>query len=256
MLAAKVMSKFAKAASTYDQHAYLQQEVASRLMERLSYCQFAPDTILDIGCATGKMLALLEQQYPGAKTYGIDYSLAMIQKAKEASTKHGLACANGALLPFANNSMDLICLNLVLHWNIDYQAMLLECQRVLDVEGLIIFSTVGQGSLSEMQLAWQQVDTYQHIHDFVAMIDLGNLMLKQGWQDPVLDKEVIQIAFPSVSALLADFKGLGITNSSDKAMPGLMTPRKLAKFKDNYPATDGKFMLSYNIVYGHGIKKS
>ena len=59
-----IQAAFDRAAGSYDSAAFLQQEIARRLDERLELMKIQPRTILEAGCGTGYALPLLRQRYP------------------------------------------------------------------------------------------------------------------------------------------------------------------------------------------------
>ena len=52
-----IIKFFDNAAKSYDNAAILHEEVSSRLLDRLQYMRHQPETIVDLGCGTGKVAA-------------------------------------------------------------------------------------------------------------------------------------------------------------------------------------------------------
>ena len=65
-----ISHSFSKAAAKYDQSAFLQKEVASRLLERLELMNIMPERVLDAGCGTGYFTKLLAKQFPKGQVVG------------------------------------------------------------------------------------------------------------------------------------------------------------------------------------------
>jgi ubiquinone/menaquinone biosynthesis C-methylase UbiE len=61
---------FERAADSYDAAAALQQEIGSRLLERMDMVLLQPERILDLGAGTGFFSAELQQRYPDAGCSG------------------------------------------------------------------------------------------------------------------------------------------------------------------------------------------
>jgi ubiquinone/menaquinone biosynthesis C-methylase UbiE len=97
--------------------------------------------ILDIGCAAGGEIPMLQRQ--GFSVVGVDLSPEMLRFAHRrfAATHHVLFCqADIEHLPFASGSMDdLVCLG-VLEYLPDYSAALTEINRVLRPGGLAVLA--------------------------------------------------------------------------------------------------------------------
>ena len=58
---------FARAAAGYERAAVVQREIGGRLLERLDLIKLDPAVILDVGCATGEITALLFKKYRRAR---------------------------------------------------------------------------------------------------------------------------------------------------------------------------------------------
>jgi malonyl-CoA O-methyltransferase len=77
-----IRAAFERAAAGYDAAAFLQQEVARRLDERLEVMKIEPARILDAGCGTGYAFPLLRARYPQATLCGLDLALGMLRQAR------------------------------------------------------------------------------------------------------------------------------------------------------------------------------
>ena len=108
-----VRRSFDRAASSYDAHAVLQREVASRLLERLEYLRHEPLTILDLGSGTGSASRLLAASFPQARVIALDWSANMLQHLASADVVRPL-CADMHALPLASRSIDLVFSNLAM----------------------------------------------------------------------------------------------------------------------------------------------
>ena len=98
--------------------------------------------ILDVGCGTGNTTSRLLQKSPGAKFFGIDSALEMLQlasrKCQEATFVRG---GINEILPFANGQFDTaVCVN-VLYTLPDPEFTLREICRVLKQKGKLVLTT-------------------------------------------------------------------------------------------------------------------
>ena len=78
-----VRQSFDRAATTYDDHAFLQREIADRLMERLQYIKLAPKRTLDFGCGTGYVTAKLAERDPAAQLLALDLAPTMLKHTRD-----------------------------------------------------------------------------------------------------------------------------------------------------------------------------
>jgi malonyl-CoA O-methyltransferase len=128
-----------------------------------------------------------------------------------------------------------------------------EVLRVLKPGGLWVYATFGPDTLKELRAAWQAVDARVHVHEFIDMHDLGDVLLGSGFADPVLDVERLVLTYPDVRALLRDLKQLGAHNADRSRARGLTGKRHFRQFEAAYQAflRDGQVPATYEVVFGH-----
>ncbi|WP_321785582.1 methyltransferase domain-containing protein [Paraburkholderia sp. J94] len=285
---------FDRRAAAFDEVAFLPREIASRMRERLDYIKVSPAAVLDLGCGPGDDLPNLRERFPEAPVFGADLSFAMLERAcahdagdtswrrfLPASIGRALgargprfAQADFAELPFAHGAFELLWSNLALHWHPRPDLVFGEWQRVLKVNGLLMFSTLGPDTLKELRGAYAEVEaahgvpTQPHVIDFVDMHDLGDMLVENGFEIPVMDQETLTVTYKSPEKLLADVRRWGAypfgseafgTEASDA---GKLAPRKLyrallealeaRRLKDGPNA--GTIPLTFEIIYGHAWK--
>jgi malonyl-CoA O-methyltransferase len=246
-----------RAAKSYDSAAILQKEVQNRLLERLRYMRHQPETIVDVGCATGKAVRELQKTYPRARVHAIDIARQMLLQARSSFrllSKQRLVAADMERLPFAGQAFDLVFSSLALPWCNDLKATLGEFARVLRPGGMLLFSSFGPGTLRELAVSWQEIDSRPHVHRFVDMHDVGDAMMAAGFAQPVVDAEMIRMEYREFRTLLDDLKNTGASSADIDRRRGLMTPAKLRRLERAYREhgfEDGRFVASCEIVYGH-----
>jgi malonyl-CoA O-methyltransferase len=240
--------RFARAAGTYADASRLEAEVAARMLERLDYVKIAPRRILDAG--SGPPQRLFAKRYPKAEAVAIDFSLATLRSRRRGFFERNsprAVCADLARLPLADASVDFAWSNMALHWLGEPLAALRELQRVLVPEGLLMFSTLGPDTLKELRAAAGEA----RVHAFADMHDVGDMLVTSGFSAPVMDMEILQIAYRDANALLADLRRSGQTSAR------LDRPRGLAgrRFADGLRAALGAApRATFEVVYGHAWK--
>ncbi len=249
---------FNRAAKSYDHAAILQEEVLTRLLQRLQYIRHRPETIIDIGCGTGKAVPELQKAYGRARIVAIDLAHEMARKARERYrwlAKKRVVTADMERLPFVNDSFDLVFSSLALQWCNDLDATLAEFVRVGRPGTLLMFASFGPGTLQELAASWRAIDDrHAHVHRFVDMHDVGDAMLRAGFADPVVDAETIRMEYREFRRLLDDLREIGASNAEIGRRRGLMTPAQLRRLEDSYREhgyEDDRFVASYEVVYGH-----
>jgi len=255
----RVRESFTRAAHTYDTAAVLQREIADRLLERLDVVRLIPRRILDVGCGTGYDVHLLSRRYRRARVTGLDIAEPMARRARRRAGawnrligRCAFACGDAERLPVATASIDILLSNLSLQW-CDPPTVFAEARRVLRVGGLFMFTTFGPDTLRELREAWQTVDATPHVHGFLDMHDLGDMLINAGFADPVMDVERVTLTYSDVIEVLRDLKRLGAHNMAATRARGLTGKARFARFRAAYEAMarDGRIPATYEVVYGH-----
>jgi len=254
-----VRHSFGHAAETYDAAAVLQREIADRLLARLELVRMQPQTILDIGCGTGYDLGRLSKRYPAARVFGLDIAEAMARRARKRvgwwrrwTGRGAFICGDAERLPVATASMDMVVSNLSLQWCAPPDVFL-EALRVLRPGGLLMFTTFGPDTLRELRTAWRAADNAQHVNSFIDMHDLGDMLIRAGFADPVMDMEAFTLTYDGVLGVMRDIKQLGAHNMATSRTRGLTGKRRFSRFRAAYEALaqNGKIPATYEAVYGH-----
>jgi malonyl-CoA O-methyltransferase len=174
-----------------------------------------------------------------------------------------VAQADFAALPFPGGAFDLIWSNLALHWHSRPDTVFPEWQRVLRVNGLLMFSTLGPDTLRELRAACADAEAAlgiappaARVIDFVDMHDLGDMLVESGFEIPVMDQEVLTVTYKSPDSLLADVRRWG-AYPFGRTAPQHATRRFRAALGDALDARrreDGTIPLTFEVIYGHAWK--
>jgi len=156
----------------------------------------------------------------------------------------------------AAGQAQLLWSNMGLHGALDPQAVMAAWHRALQVDGFLMFSTLGPGSLEGLRTLYAAMGWPPPHAPFVDMHDLGDMLLEAGFADPVMDQETITLTWPSGEALLAELRQLG-GNVDPRRFAGLRTPRWQARLAASLQATageGGRPGLGFEVVYGHAFR--
>ncbi|GBH27617.1 malonyl-[acyl-carrier protein] O-methyltransferase [Burkholderia vietnamiensis] len=274
---------FDRRAAAFDAVAFLPREIAQRMNERLEYIKVSPAAVLDAGCGPGDDLPALRARFPEAPVFGVDLSGAMLARAgqrevEQTSWRRWLPASPGralgqrgarvaqadfSVLPFAAGAFDLIWSNLALHWHSRPDTVFPEWQRVLRVNGLLMFSTLGPDTLRELRAACADAEAalgiappVARVIDFVDMHDLGDMLVESGFEIPVMDQEVLTVTYKTPDSLLADVRRGG-AYPFERVAPQRATRRFRAALCEALEArrrADGTIALTFEVIYGHAWK--
>ncbi len=249
--------RFERAAPRYAEAAHLEAEIGRRMLERLDYVRLAPRRILDAGCGPGREARALARRYRRAQVLALDFSLAMLTRARRGAPwprriVSGAAprpvCAQLDALPLREASIDLVWSNMALHWIGEPLGAFREFRRVLAVGGLLVFSTLGPDTLKELRAA-----APARVHRFLDMHDLGDRLVAAGFADPVMDMEMIKISYGKPETFFAELKTTGQTDASSEHRRGLAGRQYRVRLLDALASsdTDARLSATFEIVYGH-----
>ncbi len=253
----RVAAAFDRAAPSYDAHAVLQRTVAERVLERLDVLRIRPARLLDLGAGTGYAASLLGQRFPVSEVVFLDFSAGMLREARKlapsGATPYQYIQADAESLPLAVASVDLLYSNLALQWCNDLERALREARRVLRSTGLILFSTLGPGTLQELRSSWAAIDGGTHVHAFMDMQDIGDGLIRAGFAAPVMDVEHFTLTYPCLDGLVRDLRALGAINATLGRRRGMTGRRQWRALVERYEAyrRGGVLPATYEVVYGH-----
>ncbi|SMM99912.1 Biotin synthesis protein BioC [uncultured Candidatus Thioglobus sp.] len=249
----KIRSAFNKASTQYNEYALLQKEIASRLDAKLDVIAGSSETVLDLGAGTGFLSQSLIKRFSKSQLICLDFA----QESLKTNPSINKLCADANHLPLADNSVDMIVSSLMMQWCPELGQLFSECHRVLKNEGLILFSTFGPDTLKELKKSWSVVDNNTHVNTFTDMHDIGDQMLQNGFQSPVMEMETLTLTYESVTDLFQDLKSIGAqtVEKRTKSLTGKGKFQSMIKMYESY-RKDGKLPATYEVIYGHAWKKT
>ena len=190
--------------------------------------KLAPQLIVDVGCGLGAHLSHLQTIYPEATVVGVDHSAAMLNAKPQAANKIHADAAN---LPFADHSVDIIFSNFVLPWLAEPAAVLKQWQRVLKPGGILLLTSLGLDCLRELP-------PVKTIPGLIDMHDLGDMLVKQGFAEPVMDVDYYTVNYQNKLQAIKELQALNMLDDE----------QRLDAWLSNQA---GKWQVSYEIIVGH-----
>ncbi len=230
----QVRRAFSRSASSYAAAAQLQHQVEARLLESLDYLddpvlkREPPQRVLDLGCGTGSAAQAMQKRWPKAQVLALDIALPMLQQVRRGASRWKpfvrtpqALCADARMLPLADASVDVLFSNLCLQWVDDLDAVLAGFRRVLKPQGLLLVSTFGPATLWELRDAFAQADDRPHVSPFGDIAGFGDALVRAGFHQPVIDREVDTTHYPDLPSLMRELRAIGATNALHSRRPTL-----------------------------------
>tara|TARA_B100000029_G_scaffold436776_1_gene451558 strand:- start:3158 stop:4024 length:867 start_codon:yes stop_codon:yes gene_type:complete len=251
----KLLAQFSRAAETYKSASSLQQTTAADLVDRLNLIGLIPTIALDLGSATGHVGELLRALVPAVTVINTDFSKQMASSTPKIDGEIYDVVTTAEKLAFADESIPLVISNMLLHW-CDVDDVLPEVCRILELDGIFLFSTLGPGTLHELRHFWEQVDDSPHVHEFIDIRDLGDALIRAGFSEPVLDVDRCVRKHKDVAQLVAELRGTGGTNARYDRRRSCTGRNRYRQFVDAYEqiADNDGIPSTWEVIYGLATK--
>ncbi len=251
-----VQRRFDRAAANFDTADFVHSVTRDGLFARLEPVVIEAKTVVDLGSATGSGSRLLARRFRRARVVAIDLAHEMLVEARKKQSwfsRNALVQATAEAMPFADHSVDVVFANLLLPWFSEPTPIFSEIARVLRKDGLFVFATLGPDSLSELRRAWRTVDDGQHVNSFLDMHDLGDVAVRCGLRDPVLDVDHLTVTYADHGALFQDLTAMGARNCLRGRKHSLSGRAQFMAMTDALGGAtrDGLLSFELELVYGH-----
>jgi SAM-dependent methyltransferase len=241
-----------RAAANLPQHDFLLQEAALRLADRLHDVKRSFPLAVELG-ARGGLMARALTDHPGiGQLVSLDLDARLL-----ASQGPGIV-ADLELPPLAAQSIDLVVSCLALHWVNDLPGLLAQIRLVLKPGGLFLASLLGGSTLTELRqsllLAESEVSggAAPRVIPMADIKDLGGLLQRAKFDQPVADCEVITAEYANPLQLLADLRGMGEGNAlverSRKPLSRAALWRMAEIYQDRFATPEGRLPARFEIL--------
>ena len=250
-----------RAAASYDKFAFLKDEAARRLADRVDLMRRDFDLCLDLGAHDGRLSHHLA---PLGKIRTIVHSDPATKFSNNffPKNKNHMAAPfvvhDFTSLPFADKSFDAVFSCLSFHWVDDLPGLLLQIRHLLRPDGLCLVNLLGGDSLHELRaslIAAEQDITGGFSPRCAPMADIrdvGGLLGRAGLALPVADSDRLTVNYPNMYRLMRDLRGMGEQNV---LLGRLRHPTKRAVFvraaeiyQDKFGLANGSIPASFEII--------
>jgi malonyl-CoA O-methyltransferase len=232
---------------------WLHAEVARRMAERLSLVKRTPEVVVDWWPSLGRGGDALAKACPKASIVAVEPDAAPPTKAPWWSLRRGPRTDVRPEADVEPGAAGLVWSNMTLHAALDPRAVMAQWARALEVDGFLMFSTLGPGTLEDLTAVYRRAGWPPPLAPFVDMHDLGDMLIESGFADPVMDQEVLTLSWNDPGALLAELRTLG-ANVDAARHRGLRTPRWRERLEAALGEGGARPSLRFEVVYGHAFK--
>ena len=238
---------------------FLWHRAADGIAERIEDCtRDFPDVAIH-GTGAGAVAAALPARAGTGRIVQIDPSPAMAGAAARLRPDADARTMTGETLPLEEESVDLALSTLMLHWANDPVGQLIQMNRALRPDGLMIAALFGGDSLSELRAALAAAESEvmgglsPRIAPMGEVRELGALLQRAGFAMPVADAERLTVTYESAFALMRDLRAMGETNiltARHRApLPRAMLSRACELYAERHATPEGRVPASVELVY-------
>ena len=252
---------------------WLHAEVARRMADKLPFIRHQPRRVLEWWAGLGASHAVLDAALPQAARWACEPDAQWQRKTQiqrrapwwnplrwstfRAHHASRVVLPGDAALVQAQG-FDLLWSNMSLHHDADPPKRFVQWERWLAPEGFVMFSCLGPDTLKELRALYARQGWGSASTGFVDMHDLGDMMVRAGFADPVMDQETLTLTWASAAQALAELRQWG-ANTSPHRHAGLRTPRWRERLEGAMEEVHGageRITLTFEVVYGHAFKAS
>ncbi len=242
-----------RAAASYEKFAFLKDEAAMRLADRVDLMRCNFNLCLDLGAHDCRLWNHLARLNKIKTMLHSDPSSNFARDSPWPFVVHDFAT-----LPFAEGKFDAVfsCLNL--HWVDDLPGLIVQIRNLLRPNGLCLINLLGGNTLNELRAS--MIAAEQDIvggftprcAPMADIRDVGGLLARAGLALPVADSDRLTVNYPDMFKLMADLRGMGEQNAliSRQRYPTRrdVFMRAATIYQEKFGLVDGSIPASFEII--------
>ena len=146
----------------------------------------APETILDVGCGSGRLLRAASMYWPKAQLIGVDPADGMIEVARQLNPTATFLSGTAEALPLPDASVNLVISTLSFHHWHDQAAGVRDIARVLRPHGYFLLADVSAPAWIAKVITHDRFLDRKSVKDFFRKANLDLLV-----QQPVFSNFIV-----------------------------------------------------------------
>ncbi|MFM9900053.1 MAG: biotin synthase [Polaromonas sp.] len=244
---------------------WLHEEVAQRMMDRLTWIKLTPQNWVHWGAVRGGLQAhaALAARFPSSTCFVVEASekqslIAMKNIAKPWWSLQRLQAARARFERPAPGAADMLWANMGLHESAEPTQLLASWHAALKVNGFVMFSCLGPDTARELHEVYARMGWPVAGADMTDMHDWGDMLVSTGFAEPVMDMERITLTYDTPARLLKELRELGrnVHPARFQGLRGRGWKNKLEQALDQHLPRDasGRLSLTFEVIYGHAFK--
>lgn len=166
--------------------------------------------------------------------------------------------ADTETLDLTPGAHDLVIHGLSLHWANDPVGQLIQCFRALEPDGFFLGVMFGGETLSELRAVLAETEIAlsgglsPRLLPMGELRDLGALLQRAGFAQPVADNSKRTVTYSDALALLHDLRKMGEGNAlatRSSRTPRALFPAAAARYAEAFQDAEGRIPATFDLVF-------
>jgi malonyl-CoA O-methyltransferase len=213
-----IRRRFERAADAYDTFNVVQREMADVLVEKV---EREPLSILELGCGTGYLTALLHKRFPQAEIEAVDFAPAMVARARQRVPDAHFVVCDIEELEREHERYDLIASSATVQWLAEPELTLGRLSDSLGRDGELHLTTFGPRTFWELDEVLGELGCERGLHLLSAQ-EWETLLAEAGISRIRADSYEERFSYPDCAAFLRSVKSSGAGYAPHVAAPGTL----------------------------------
>jgi trans-aconitate 2-methyltransferase len=142
-------------AASYQRVSVPHEEWAASILDRAGLS--GTETVLDAGCGSGRVTAMLIERLPEGRVIAVDGSASMIEEVRAVLRPQDEAFVADLVEVAVEEPVDVVFSSAVFHWVLDHDALFANLHRALKPGGRLASQNGGAGNISRLKASLAEV---------------------------------------------------------------------------------------------------